>query len=1256
MLKVYHHLTFVHIVIISLSLVSRTRGEMEHVMQGEGIVKEEARLEVVDVHGGVTVYTGAIRFELRNDTVLRALHIGDEVLVGDNDAPLLAASVLESEDYDGWRDYAPGEIVEAVYQPVGHEYTRDAREFGAVFTGRLDFGKGDFIGCEVALKAVAGSPFLEVAVELAPQGNFTDRFLRSVALRVPLGLDRRKRVVQAGDRGVQWDTRHWYQFHIGPTGKLLNEPDHNIWRQFAVDQNTEGDYHIWRVESAATSPLTMQRGVRAPGWMAVYDQRAGALFAYREFAEGAPKSLRVMAEGAGEAAVYFWHPGLPALDVNAPRAQVVFGKRHITDWLAFAGEFADSRPDAALAERWGVESLASDPPARNEVPLADLELTDELPADAEAPLVSGGVPLPKGALTDAAHVRLQHDGVDVPLQTRPLAFWPDQSIKWLLLTFPANGGLVEGACGFADEASGAGDEGGVLRFGLTRRDDSRSSYLLDYGGSARMGTPGEILVASQDGDRVAIDTGPLQLELAAGESWLRSAKFCGEEFLKGGGARSFVDFLNTRETYVCQTAHGKGDLDDGGFVPERIELEEAGPLRAVVRLRGMSRSREPARMTVRLEAYAGRSAVRVFQSVEFLHKDPRVAFVRRMGVELPLAAAEGGRVTVGGQDGPVVLGEGVRNGLKQHSHLGYSAWHQRAGERFLRFDEEKNRSRGWLDISADRGGIAVVLRDMWQQFPNELTADVEAGRLAAYFWPESGPLMDVRRYSNYPHRSVGEAVPADTDWIENSYYAKDPFVGVSRTHEVLLYFHGPDTSGERIGSVAADFQRPPLVYAGADGYLNTGVLLPQPLPGTGGFSRVEANMDHYARFWMRHQRLWGWYGIWDYGDVQHMYKTGYGWIVPADKLVELLAEPPDDYEDIDASQWRKGDYAPNQEWAFDNGRWGWANTEGLLGLYMQNQYMRTGDRDIYFFVEAMARHVRDVDMRHDGMWYGRGTRHGVQHWSDGNHEERQTTHSEFRYHHYLSGDMRSRDFARRLYSDIYAQRDVHIHAAHSGRLQGLLTWWEMTGSGEAGAILEKYIPCFIVPGGICESPRVDFPGVECLVQDRDINSGNMFFWTFGAGHGVLEYFYLTGQPEIAKALIRVTDHAITLDNPRNLRKAVAFAARHADDPAPYRAYLEEWAKGEGMLVQVVPHNPDFYAGPRGLLRGNTTGSLFTMNDVAYLLTVLDGDPALDEERRAEMERVDGEGERFYSMPGLSWQSEYDRPELEEYLGIKNRQP
>lgn len=1203
-------------------------------------------LRAVETSGGIRVDTGAVSFELQDTGGVRSLRIGSKPLVADNADPLVMGELFESRTYDGYRDAAEGKTIAGEWRPATHQYRTTADEFQAEFTGQLDFGAADAIACRLTVAAVAGEPAVRMGIELRQQGAFRDRFLRGVALRLPLALNERKRIVQGGDRGVQWDTRHRYDFHVSMTNTLMPEPDHNVWRLFAIDQNTAGDYHIWRSESAVTCPLSMQRGLAAPGWMSVYDEQAGLLFAYRKWTQRAPKSLRVDADGSGQATVWLWHAGLPALDLRSPQAAAVFGAVHETDWLAFAGSFADSRPDAALARRWGVETLASDPPARNDPPLAELDLLDAPAADADAPLVTSGVPLPRGALRDPARVRLWRDPTEISVQTRATAYWPDRSIKWLLLTFPTDAAAVSGGAG----------EGQTLRFDLTRRDGSKTAYRLEYGDAVRAGQPQAALAARQQADVVQIDTGPLQIAVGEGRRWLRSVKLRGREMLGPDEARSFVDFLRTDPTYPCMTAQAQGALDDGAFTAQSVRLEEAGPLRAVVRLEGMTSAQEPTRIILRLEAFAGRSTVRLFHTAEFLHKDPRVAFIRRMGVELPLGGLQQARVTVGAQDGPTSLASGVRAGLRQHSHLGFEAWHQAADERFLRVDQTGHRSRGWLDLSGSQGGVAVVLRDMWQQFPNELVADVSGNRLTAYFWPESHPVMDVRRYSNYPHLGQGESTPADTRWVAKTFYPNGPIVGISKTHELLLYFHGPDVGGDRIDAVAADFQRPPLAFAGGDYNVQTGVILPQSLPSAPGFDRLHANLEHFAQFWLRHQRLWGWYGFWDYGDVQHHYKTGYGWILPAERLVEIRKRPADELRQLNVARWQVPDYAPNQEWAFENGRWGWNNTEGLPGLYVQNHYLRTGDREVFFFAEAMARHFRDVDMRHDGQWFGLGTRHGVQHWSDGNHEERQTTHSEFRYIHYLTGDMRSRDFAEKLFQGVYSRRSVSIHAAHSGRIQGLLTWWEMTGSEDVAAMLAKYMSSFVTSEGICESPNVRFPDVQCVAQDRDVNSGNMFFWTFGAAHGLLEYYYLTHDPKLQQALIRAADQAIRQRKVGYLLKAVIFAARHASDPTPYLQSLEDWAITSPYALQVVPHNPLFYGGPRGMLQGSVSGSLFAMNDVPYLLSAVSGDPPINDRHLRRLQQVDQHGASDYQMPALDWQSAYDRDELREYLRVKHPQP
>ncbi|MFW5868507.1 MAG: LamG-like jellyroll fold domain-containing protein, partial [Armatimonadota bacterium] len=415
-----------------------------------GATMTDAKLDVQELDDGMRVDTGAAVYELTDAGGLRALTIGGQAVMAGNEQPLMAASLLESAEYDGWRDHAPSEITDATWRPGEHAYLQNEDTFHAEYTGALDFGDGDTIDCELTLTAERGSPLLTARVALTREGDFEDRFIRDISLRLPLSLDRRKRVVQGGDRGIQWNTRHFYQFHVGPTQKLLNEPDHNIWRQFAIDQNSSTDYHAWKAESTATPALTMQRGEQAPGWMAAYDERAGLIFGYRDFAGRAPKSLRVDAEGSGEARVCLWHEGLPALAVGSPRAETVFEQPHTIDLGVFDDEFGFAQPDVALAAHWGLDGLASDPPNRNEVPLEGLNPIAEESAEDEAPLITGGVPLPRGALTDPANMRLQRDGAEVPVQTKAVGYWPDGSIMWLLLTFPPEGGQVTGAAGDGD--------------------------------------------------------------------------------------------------------------------------------------------------------------------------------------------------------------------------------------------------------------------------------------------------------------------------------------------------------------------------------------------------------------------------------------------------------------------------------------------------------------------------------------------------------------------------------------------------------------------------------------------------------------------------------------------------------------------------------------------------------------------------------------------------------------------------------------
>jgi len=1229
-------------------IARRPQAGDEKPVRPAGVAGPLKKLTVQEAAGKVAVDTGAMQFDLDTARLgfVSAVRVRGKSLVANDEVPPLVATVFESDTYDGFADYAQGKFIPATYALQTCTYKKDGDAFEATSRGALQWVNGDAIPFEMLIRAEAGSARVHVRVTLDRRGEFKNRFIREVALQSPFALNRRKRIIQAGDRGVQFDTRYVYQYHVHV--KFLTEPDHNFWQHIYVDQCSPTDYTIWRSESEATSGLGMFRGRAAAGWMTAYDEQGGALFAYHGLSQRAPKCLYLNASGGGLARISFHAPTHAALDPqDAAGCAQVFGAPHETDWIFFEGEHLFARPEHELAQAWGVEKLASDPPTREDQASSRIRLWDAGPtAGSLAPLVSGGLPLPRGELKDAEHVRLFLQGSEVPLQTKALAFWPDRSIKWLLLTFPLDGA---GGC----RVAGGQGEGKRLPFDVTLRGDKKVRFELQYGAAARKGAVTTPMTAIHETMNPIINTGPLELVLGKGPQWLRSVKLNGREMLRPGSTpAAFVDFLRTQETYAVGTTHPRGQLDPSALVVEDIRLEEAGPLRAVARLEGYATGKERTRVILRLEAYAGRSFVRLFHSVEFLHKDPRRAFVRRMGLRLPLAldAAEA-RTIVGAQTGPKTLAAAARTGLRQTSHLHYDAWHQSDGQRYRTVQENGSRSRGWLDFSDGTRGLGVVVRNMWQHFPKELVADAEDGSLTIYLWPESGPLMDVRRYSNYPHRAQGESAGINASWVDKTWYPNDPFVGVSKTHEMLLVFHDASVTGDQIDSLAADFQRPGLVYCGPKWYWDTRITLQNIQPDDEKFRLVSRNMENLARFWMFHQRYWGWYGMWDYGDVRHRFHAGYGRIVTPDNLAEILAMPAKEQAGLSARGLRqRQDYFPHHDWTYDNGRWGWSNTEGLCNLFMQTQYLRTGDRDLYFFTEAMARHVRDVDMRHDGRWFGKGTRHGVQHWSDGNHEERQTTHAEFRFYHYLSGDMRCRDFSDQL-TKYYLRGVCRNHASHSGRLYGILTNWEMTGDPQIGAALGRYVHAFIVPEGIVCNTPINVETGKRVGELRGVNGSGMFFDHFGALHALLEYYELTHDEALRDALIKMAQ------NGKGAQKTVAFAVRYARDPEPYRKALADWVGGKGYryAFQQVSNRPIHWAGDTAFLVGNVSGGLFWAAREGYVLSALNAEPMLSPGQLAEIKRFD-ERPAIPRAPTLreSWQSEYDKPEFEEYLTPKRK--
>lgn len=1263
-------------------------------------------ISVAESADRIEVDTGQIQFALGTDrkATVRWVQKKGRRLVERNEAPMLSARLMESAVYDGVTDFVPDRrFIDAQYLVDRVDHTADADRFTATLRGRLEFEDGDRLRFEIFLMARTGEAHLDIDVTLSAEGDFHDRFVRDVVLRLPLALDWRKRIAQGGDQGLQWDTRYYYEFP-GRMG-ILPHPDRNEFRYFAVEQDSPHHFRIWRAESHTTPELTHQHGIRAAGWTSVYDASGGVLFAMRDMAEAAPKTLAVDAAGGGEAKVLLYPETAPAFcPVHGPAAEQVFGRRHATTWVFYCGEHPDARPVDLLEELWQADTrlIGQRPEGPND--LWDAELTSwtaSSAGDGKAPYVRGGIPLPQGAFPLGTPVALSGPGGAYPVQTMPLAFWPDGSVKWLHLVFALDGAL-DNALDNASDGGGATPLGeAVETFQVTLRDGPPLDFRLSYGLGDRLEVTTDdledglsenesrrlrqnatriqspivnvaVLETADNGGpgRLRLDTGPLQFELALGPHWMPSATIAGTSVWDqaGEGPVAFVDFFQAAEPYHARTTHPAGQADPGPVVIERLDVEEAGPLRAVVRLQGRALSQQPTDVVLRVEAFANRAQLRLTHTAEFTRHDPRNAFLQGMGLRFPVALApQTATVTVGGQHGPVPLPADGKVILCQHSPMHYRLVRAEQGQ--PRLVETQHRAAGWMDVRDGQRGLTLALRDMWQAFPKALEYSPDTGDLTAWLWPACERLMDVRRYSDFPHLAQGESAAADNRWVQTHYYGgrgapNDPFAGTSRTHELLLEFHADDPDIETIAAIHADFQSPPLVYSGLARYRDTGVTL--PLPDFDHFPEISKNLDHFTDFWLFHQRYWNWYGIWDFGDVQHRFRGGgYGWKIAPQTLKAYLDTPPEARGRFGRDARLILDYYPQQDWLFDNGRWGWTNTEGLPGLYFQQEYLRTGRRDVFFMAEALARHARDVVARQSGRFFGTGTRHGVQHWSDGNHEERQTTFAEYRLHYYLSGESRSRDVMMKL-SDYYRhlKSNPPRRADHSGRIYGLFTRWEMTGDPAFGALLRDYLHTMIVPDGLWS--YADFRLVDDQGRPTDLSEGvntkNMFFHNFGAMHGVFEVYRATGDEALRAAVVRSARATLQPDDrlqqgSASLGLLAGFAALYARQDDRFRdlilADMSDPGTGSRDAFRMVLPDPKHWTGETASLSRQSPLCWFYMVNLPVIMAAVGQEPQLHDRIWArfneanDRERPVESGAPFHPRP--SWQDEYDDPELSEYF-------
>ena len=341
---------------------------------------------------------------------------------------------------------------------------------------------------------------------------------------------------------------------------------------------------------------------------------------------------------------------------------------------------------------------------------ATVKLTVEEPTGVERKgwPVTSGIPLAEGQLRDADTAALfAADGKEVPLQTEVLARWPDGSVRWLLLDF--QGDLA------ANEAK---------------------TFSLHYGPDVKRGTVEKPVRVQREDDAVVIDTGPMRLKLPPKGYHLlgnvtldlnRDGRFAPEERITD----PHPDILLWDD---------EGRLFSGGYEGEsRAEMlvEQAGPLRACVRIEGHHAATDGRmfRYVVRMHAFRGQPFVRFFYTFINDHQDSLMAKIRVLGLSFKLAE-EAGTTPRGLLDGKTV----EQGYLFQVDENHYELNRQPAGRR----------AAGWAAAGGDKAGLAVGMREFWQNWPKSI--EYGLGRLWMNICP---PLVSEGFYDGKPLEDAG---------------------------------------------------------------------------------------------------------------------------------------------------------------------------------------------------------------------------------------------------------------------------------------------------------------------------------------------------------------------------------------------------------------------------------------------------------------------------------------------------------------------
>jgi hypothetical protein len=634
------------------------------------------------------------------------------------------------------------------------------------------------------------------------------------------------------------------------------------------------------------------------------------------------------------------------------------------------------------------------------IPLSWIDLKPEAPFFG----TTFGIPWPKGAVTKKQNFTLHgSNGYTAPVQTWPLAFWPDGSVKW-------------SACAVAEK--GAIEQ---PQLHLAKAEHEYAGIVL------------------QELDRsITVDNGLIQVTFGkTGNELLQEIRQNGRLVARAGILQILMqDAPDTEPVEKLNRTAWQSYI-------EKTVVENSGSQRVLIRVEGTHRQGELKKIPffVRFYLYRNSSTIKIIHT--FLYDaDEQRDFIKGIGmsVVMPMQdtptynryirfVGEGGEVfseavkgltglrrdpgkavrdrQLEGQEVKLEdIAEAVKKGLPYipefgdytllQAHPSASSIEKRtkSGHAWLH-SHDGGKAMGTLYLGTPSSGIALGIRNFWQSYPGQLDIRGAASKeatLTAWLWAPKAEAMDLRFY----HDGMGQdSYEKQWEGLEITYEDYEAGygspIGTARTSELYLSFFEQTPSPEKLGLLAKAFQQPPLLSASPSYLFENKVFgnnwgLPDrssPLK-----SALENKLDALFTFYQGEVDRRGWYGFWNYGDVMHSYDTD------------------------------------RQVWKYDVGGFAWDNSELGTDLWLWYYYLRSGNPDCFRFAEAMCRHTGEVDVHHLGRFAPLGSRHNVMHWGCSAKQLRISTALNRRFYYYLTADERTGDLLREQVEAAYKLQDV----------------------------------------------------------------------------------------------------------------------------------------------------------------------------------------------------------------------------------------